>query len=277
MFINSPRPYCFQIIIHLFGSSLPGNLTGNSSNNNSSITHYLSADNFQAFTKWTENIRPICNSIQYNPFVSQKVLGNTSMSCLSLSPSLSSSTSSTCSSSSPAPTTTTSYHSSNSSSPMFQSLNDHKSLDPLKICGKISSDKNYRILSTLSIDIHEARNVCFHPLTQNNSKSSSPEVQTPLNDSFSSQQNYSSLPLMPKYHKENIYYCLILFNNEAFVASTRLTTCDNSQSPLNVSSNTESTQGIISFQFTLLFFGYGEVLLSYLHTTLFNLRTMYLI
>ena len=34
---------------------------------------------------------------------------------------------------------------------------------------------------------------------------------------------------MPKYHKDNLYYCLILFNNEAYVASTRLTTCTSQQ------------------------------------------------
>lgn len=38
-------------------------------------------------------------------------------------------------------------------------------------------------------------------------------------------KNNNNLSPLPKYHKENMYYCLILFNNEAFVGSTRSTTC----------------------------------------------------
>ena len=31
---------------------------------------------------------------------------------------------------------------------------------------------------------------------------------------------------MPKYHKDNLYYSLVMFNNDAFVASTRIITCN---------------------------------------------------
>ena len=35
---------------------------------------------------------------------------------------------------------------------------------------------------------------------------------------------------LPKYHKKNLYYCLLLLYNDAFVASTRFSTCNTGQS-----------------------------------------------
>lgn len=90
-----------------------------------------------------------------------------------------------------------------------------------------NNNQNYRVLRTLSIDIHEARNVCFHPLFQyTNSLQSQPNQQQ--HSSALQQQasvDTSSLPVMPKFHKENMYYCNIMFNNEAYVAATQRSLC----------------------------------------------------
>lgn len=98
----------------------------------------------------------------------------------------------------------------------------------------INLQQNYRILRTLNLDIHEARNVCFSPLFQLNCSTS------PINTNTSNGQilnnNSTNCLSMPKYHKDNLYYCLIMFNNEAYVASTRLTNSTPASSSL--SSNT---------------------------------------
>jgi hypothetical protein len=98
-------------------------------------------------------------------------------------------------------------------------------------------DQNYRVLRTLSVDIHEARNVCFSPLFQPNS---SAKLSFTTNDSViitntianSSPISSSHVPMqpMPKYHKENLYYCLLMFNSDAIVASTRIANATNAQS-----------------------------------------------
>lgn len=85
-------------------------------------------------------------------------------------------------------------------------------------------DKNYRILRTLSVTIHEARNVCFYPLPQIGGKS---DIQGTSTFNETGGGSSSNMPMMPKYHKENMYRCLVLFNNEAFVASTRPRMCNN--------------------------------------------------
>lgn len=111
------RSFCFQIIIRYDEVNSPTSA-------NNFITHYLHADSFSSFTEWTEYIRPLCNPIQFNPFVSApnsntSLTTNSFLSCLSISSSLSTSTVSTCSSTSPAAdSTTASSHSSNSSSPV---------------------------------------------------------------------------------------------------------------------------------------------------------------
>ena len=135
------------------------------------MVNYLCADNAQSFKEWTENIRPLCNAVQYNPFVA-------------LSSSSSSTTTTT--------TTTTTTNNNN-------------------------NNNNNRILRTLSVDIHEARNVCFAPLA-----GCSHSPASSANDASASASS-----TLAKYHKENLYYCLVLFNNDAIVASTRLTHCSN--------------------------------------------------
>ena len=105
--------------------------------------------------------------------------------------------------------------------------NDSYQETPLNIISK-NSEKSHHILRTLSIDLHEARNVCFAPLMQTMS-SNSLRKNSPFSDHDLDNNHHhhhqSNLIHLPKYHKDNLYYCLILFNNEAFVASTRLTTC----------------------------------------------------
>ena len=145
------------------------------------------------------------------------------MSCLSLSSS--SSTSSSASSSSS--TSPSSASSSSTSSPlsMSQSLND--TTKQIKISNQITPDlQNYRILRALSIDIHEARNVCFSPLLNATNSSQTSNISNTTTNNNNSSYNLH----LPKYHKENLYYCLLLFNNDAFVASTRLSTCNTGQS-----------------------------------------------
>jgi hypothetical protein len=39
---------------------------------------------------------------------------------------------------------------------------------------------------------------------------------------------------MPKFHKENMYYCLIMFNNEAYVASTQRSLCTTTTTNNNI-------------------------------------------
>ena len=171
------------------------------------------------------------------------------MSCLSLSSSSSSSSTSTTGS-------TGSSSSSSASSSLSCPLNqnhDSSNLTNQNILKQSNStiknnsnniDKNYRILRTLSVDIHEARNVCFSPLLNHRSNtshhhetpSSSPN-QNHHHHSGSSSSSHSHN--LPKYHKDNLYYCVILFNNEAYVASTRHTTCNNSHA-------TSTSSGLVS-------------------------------
>lgn len=85
------------------------------------------------------------------------------------------------------------------------------------------------------MDIHEARNVCFSSLFQTNNKQLN-NLNSTSNENTNGQvlnsslnpnlQNHNQNFPMPKYHKDNLYYCLIMFNNDATVASTRFTTCN---------------------------------------------------
>lgn len=192
--------------------------------------------------EWTESIRPSCNPIQFNPFLCQP-FGTSSMSCLSLSSSSSSSSNASSTSTTGSTDSSSSSASSSLSSPLSTSdqinqdhhhrsnLNTKQSEQTKSFNHKNNPsnfDKNFRILRTLSVDIHEARNVCFSPLF--NQKAALHETKS-LNSQNNQHQNTSSpsnhLHNLPKYHKDNLYYCVILFNNEAYVASTRHTTCNN--------------------------------------------------
>ncbi|CAF0932789.1 unnamed protein product, partial [Brachionus calyciflorus] len=184
------RSFCFQIIIH----SLGGNMNESNGNgiNQSTIVHYLCAENLKSFKEWTENIRPLCSPIQYNPFIS-KSFPSSSSSSLSIS------------------------SSSSSSSPLNTSLNH----------GEKSPIQNYRILRTLNLEIHEAKNVCFLPQFKTNKSPDHNNGQitnTCLNNNLI---NYNHNLQIPKFHKDNLYYCLLMFNSDAIVASTRLTHTNN--------------------------------------------------
>jgi hypothetical protein len=121
----------------------------------------------------------------------------------------------------------------NESTNQLANYSDIDSSNPHVNCSKFrsdskKSDKNYRILRTLSVDIHEARNVCFSPLVQTSQKNANITSKNgcaqQLHSSTSEHVNPHNAHL-PKYHKENLYYCIVVFNNEAYVASTRLSTC----------------------------------------------------
>ncbi len=200
------RSHSFQIIIHSLGSS----------NANSHIVHYLSAENPREFKEWTESIRPLCNIAQHTPLLTRS-LPSSAISSFSLS-------------------------SSSSSSPLSGSFNAHTNLEATKLASNSpptstlnSNDSskelfeqrqttamqltsmNYHIVRTLSIDIHEARNICLH-------------------------KNNSSNFNLSKYHKENMFYCLIMLNNDAFVASTKhVTSTSNSASSQFINSYTDSS------------------------------------
>ena len=166
------------------GSGQGLNVGTGSGSSSSALVHYLCAENLKSFKEWTECIRPLCNPIQYNPFVCRPFMSNSSSS-LSLS------------------------SSSSSSSPINTSLSR-----------QITAEQNYRILRTLNVDIHEARNVCF----SSKIKPSGEILTSPtLNNNLMHTHGVS----LPKYHKDNMYYCLLMFNSDAIVASTRPTTCHN--------------------------------------------------
>ncbi|RNA06735.1 ras GTPase-activating 1 [Brachionus plicatilis] len=152
----------------------------------SPMVHYLCAESLKSFKEWTEHIRPLCNPIQYNPFVCRPFMSSSSSS-LSLS------------------------SSSSSSSPLNTSR----------------TEQNYRILRTLNVDIHEARNVCFSgkPKAAKPTEPSNGQLLSPCVNNSVVSCSHGASP--PKYHKDNMYYCLVMFNSEAIVASTRLATCHN--------------------------------------------------
>ena len=208
-------------------SNITTNSTNNSTNtnsNNNSIIHYLCSDSLQSFKEWTENIRPLCNASQYNPFVSSNSFSS-SISSLSLSSLSSSSPPNTSlflndnhqfkkNSPTPSSTTTTTNHNFN------------------------RIDQNYRVLRTLNIDIHEARNVCLSALLQSTSSNNNNITNGQIfNNNTNSSINYN---LLPKYHKDNLYYCLLMFNNDAIVASTRITNSNNTQSNLTCNNSNNS-------------------------------------
>lgn len=207
---------------------------------------------FDIIKEWTENIRPLCNPIQYNPFYGKQAncLLTSSRSSSSLSLSSSSSSSSplniSLSQTHPPMLMKTAVQQQQQQYPQMNGNNKLTSPPHLppptaksQLSHSCSSSLNYRILRTLSVDLHEARNVCFSPITGGGSLSTSAEPGsfrgqipcTAINPSLISQNQNTSLP---KYHKDNLYYCSVLFNNRAFVASTRLSTCVNNFHTVNL-------------------------------------------